>query len=111
MTNWTDIGALSDIPRRSGRVIRTAHGCIAVFRNHKDKVFAIDDACPHRKGPLSEGIVHGSAVTCPLHNRVIDLATGKARGADQGRVATYQVKVSRNRIFINLSRLSATTAA
>ncbi len=111
MTNWIDIAALDDIPKRGARVVKTQHGCVAVFRTHDDRVFAIDDACPHKKGPLSEGIVHGNAVTCPLHNWVIDLETGKAQGGDQGGVTTYEISVSEGRIFLDASRLIAHSAA
>ena len=65
-TKWIDIGSIDSIPIRGARVVRTAAGCIAVFRTAIDEVFAIDDACPHKAGPLSQGIVHGKAVTCPL---------------------------------------------
>ncbi len=63
---WIDIGAVEDIPREGARVVRTAAGCVAVFRTGDDQVFAIDDRCPHKGGPLREGIVHGTSVTCPL---------------------------------------------
>ncbi len=111
MTNWIDICAIDDIPERSGRVVRTQYGCIAIFRTRGDRVFAIDEACPHKKGPLSEGIVHGSAVTCPMHNWVIDLATGKAQGSDEGSVATYEIRVRDGRILLDASRLVARPAA
>ena len=67
-----------------------------------DRVFAIDDHCPHKGGPLSQGIVHGAAVTCPLHNWVISLETGKALGADEGCVRTIPVKVEGDLLFIAL---------
>ena len=111
MNNWIDIAALHDIPRRSGRVVKTRQGCIAVFRTQDDQVFAMDDACPHKRGPLSEGFVHGHAVTCPLHNWVIDLETGTARGSDKGTVTTHEVRVERGRIFLDASRLLARSAA
>ena len=111
MTNWIDIAALNDIPRRGGRVIKTLAGCIAVFRTEDDQVFALDDACPHRKGPLSEGLVHGTAVTCPLHNWVIDLATGTAKGADEGKVDTYRIRVENGRLLLDAARLTMTSAA
>lgn len=111
MTNWIDIAALNDIPRRGGRVVKTIAGCIAVFRTNDDQVFALDDACPHKNGPLSEGIVHGTAVTCPLHNWVIDLATGSAKGADEGQVNTYQVRVENGRLLLDASRLTINSAA
>lgn len=105
MSNWIDIAALSDIPKRGARVVKTSHGCVAIFRTGDDKVFAIDDACPHKKGSLSEGIVHGSKVTCPLHNWVIDLESGLAQGADDGGVATYEISVRDERILLDTSRL------
>ncbi len=111
MTGWVDIAALDDIPQRGGRVVKTHAGCIAVFRTIDDQVFALDDACPHKKGPLSEGIVHGTAVTCPLHNWVIDLATGSAKGADEGQVKTYQIRVEKGRLLLDPTRLTMTTAA
>ncbi len=111
MSNWIDIAALEDIPPRGARVVKTRLGCVAVFRTGDDKVFAIDDACPHKKGPLSEGIVHGNAVTCPLHNWVIDLETGMAQGTDQGRVNTYEIRVEQGRILLDGARLLARSAA
>ncbi len=110
-TNWIDIAALDDIAPRGARVVKTAHGCVAIFRTGDDRVYAIDDACPHKKGPLSEGIVHGTAVTCPLHNWVIDLQTGMAQGADNGRVNTYEIKVENGRILLDATRLLARAAA
>lgn len=110
MSNWIDIAALDDIPRRGARVVKTQHGCVAIFRTIDDKVFAIDDACPHKKGPLSEGIVHGNKVTCPLHNWVIDLESGLAHGADQGGVATYEISVNAGRIMLDASRLTSRPA-
>jgi nitrite reductase (NADH) small subunit len=83
MNHWVDIGCLEDVPRRGARCITTPLGKIAVFRTADDKVFAIDDQCPHKGGPLSQGIVHGAQVTCPLHNWVFSLETGIAQGADE----------------------------
>ncbi|WP_339852085.1 nitrite reductase small subunit NirD [uncultured Nisaea sp.] len=90
--HWFTIGRLSDIPRRGARQVVLPRGPIAVFRTQTDEVYAIDDKCPHKGGPLSQGIVHDGAVTCPLHNWVIDLQTGGAMGADQGCVRTYEVR-------------------
>ncbi|MDX2257864.1 MAG: nitrite reductase small subunit NirD [Hyphomicrobiaceae bacterium] len=97
---WVDVGGLADIPRQSARVVRTAHGCLAVFRTADDEVFALEDRCPHKNGPLSQGIVHGRAVTCPLHNMVISLETGTALGADTGHVRTFAAKVEGGRILV-----------
>ncbi len=111
MSNWIDIAALSEIPKRGARVVKTRLGCVAVFRTEDDRVFAIDDTCPHKKGPLSEGIVHGASVTCPLHNWVFDLETGMAQGADEGQVATFDAKVTDGRVLLDASRLMARSAA
>ncbi len=97
---WTPIGSITDIPRRGARCVATPTGKIAVFRTAEDRVFALEDRCPHKGGPLSQGIVHGTAVTCPLHNWVISLETGKALGADEGSVRTIPVKVEGDEIFM-----------
>lgn len=97
---WLDIASLEDIPRRGGRVLKTPGGCIAVFRTVDDQVFALEDRCPHKQGPLSQGIVHGASVTCPLHNWVISLESGEAQGADEGSVATFATQVRDGRVLI-----------
>ncbi|HWK32574.1 MAG TPA: nitrite reductase small subunit NirD [Hyphomicrobium sp.] len=108
--SWILIGTLADIPQRGARRVETPDGTIAVFRTADDRVFAIDDRCPHKGGPLSQGIVHGASVTCPLHNWVISLETGEAQGADHGCVRTVPVKVEGGAIFVAL-RLKAERAA
>lgn len=108
---WIDIGPLDAIPREGARLVKTAAGCIAVFRSADDEAFALDDRCPHKDGPLSQGIVHGRSVTCPLHNWVISLESGEAEGADEGQVQTYPLRVENGRILLNLVRESAPKAA
>ncbi|MBQ0751883.1 MAG: nitrite reductase small subunit NirD [Roseovarius sp.] len=103
--NWLDVGPLDSIPRRGARVVKTLHGCVAVFRTQDDQVFALDDRCPHKGGPLSEGIVHGHAVTCPLHGMVIGLTDGLAKGTDMGKVVTYAARVEGGRILLDVARL------
>jgi len=93
MPNWTEICALEDIPRLGARTVRRDNGDIAIFRTHQDEVFALFDRCPHKQGPLSQGIVHGNRVTCPLHNLVLDLADGKAIPPDEGCATVYPIKV------------------
>lgn len=107
---WLDIGHIDDIPLRGARKIKTALGCVALFRTAQDEVFAVTDRCPHKGGPLSEGIVHGRSVTCPLHNWVFDLNTGQALGED-GRVATYPVRIEADRILIDGTALGKRNAA
>lgn len=111
MSNWIDIGALDDIPVRGARLVKTALGCVAVFRTAEGEVFALDDRCPHKNGPLSEGIVHGKAVTCPLHNWVISFETGAAQGADEGAVQTYPARVEAGRVLLDTAKLIAAKAA
>ena len=102
---WFDIGAIDDIPQRGARCVVTPQGKIGVFRTMDDPIFAIEDHCPHKGGPLSQGIVHGAAVTCPLHNWVISLETGKAIGADEGAVKTLPVKVEEGCISLGLGEM------
>lgn len=109
--SWIDIGALDNIPRQGARVVKTAHGCVAVFRTAQDQVFAIDDRCPHKGGPLSEGIVHGNHVTCPLHAWVFSLETGLAQGADSGVVNSYPTRIEAGRILLDAARLARRSAA
>jgi nitrite reductase (NADH) small subunit len=102
-TKWLDIGPIDHIPRRGARVVKTLRRDIAVFRTASDEVFALENRCPHRGGPLSEGIVHGRKVACPLHNWVIELETGKAAGADEGCVQRFPVKVEKGRIYLEMA--------
>lgn len=108
--NWIAIGSLRDIPRRGARCVDTPEGKVAVFRTQDDQVYAIDDHCPHKGGPLSQGIVHGTAVTCPLHNWVISLETGSALGADEGAVRTIPVRIDGERLFLALEALASRAA-
>jgi nitrite reductase (NADH) small subunit len=111
MSDFVDIGAIDAIPLRGARIVKTAHGCIAVFRTAENEAFAIDDACPHKGGPLSQGIVHGTSVTCPLHNWVIALDTGSALGADKGQVRTYPLRIRDGRLLLDRSALRPADAA
>ena len=97
---FSDIGALEDIPRLGARTVKTAGGDIAVFRTANDEVFALRDKCPHKNGPLSQGIVHGTSVTCPLHAWDISLSTGEATGLDIGCTPRFSVKVENGRVLL-----------
>lgn len=101
IAEWIDIGELAAIPARGARTITVPGGDdIAVFRTGDDQVFALVDRCPHKGGPLSQGIVHGHAVTCPLHNWKIALANGEAQGEDKGCTPTIAAKVSGGRVLL-----------
>ena len=111
MTLFIDIGALDDIPAQGARVVKTSAGCVAIFRTADDRVFAMEDRCPHKGGPLSEGIVHGDRVTCPLHNWVFDMNSGQAQGADEGMVRTFAAKVEGGRVFLDALLMKQRSAA
>lgn len=102
MLTWIDIGTTSDIPAQGARVVKSAEGDIAVFRTSDDRFFALYDRCPHKGGPLSQGIIHGASVTCPLHNWVIDLASGEALGPDSGCTHTVPLRVVEGRLELGL---------
>jgi nitrite reductase (NADH) small subunit len=103
MSDWIEVGAIEDIPQLGSRVIETSAGNIGVFRTAKNKVFALKDECPHQGGPLSQGIVHGEKVTCPLHNWNIELTNGQAVAPDEGCTASYPVKEEGGIIYLSLS--------
>ena len=109
--SWIDIGHIDDVPLRGARLVRTEVGCVAIFRTDTAEVFAASNTCPHKQGPLSEGIVHGQKVTCPLHNWVFDLNTGEAQGADEGRIDTYPVRLGGGRILLDGAAVSRRSAA
>lgn len=99
---WIEIGRVGDIPRRGAR--RVSRGgdapAIAVFRTGDDEIFALVDRCPHRGGPLSEGIVQGRAVACPLHGWVIGLENGVAEAPDEGCTQAVAVRLDGDRILL-----------
>lgn len=101
---WKNIGPLDNIPAMGARRLCFAHGGrpLAVFRSGGDRIFALVDECPHRRGPLSEGIVSGETVTCPLHNWVIDLKTGDALAPDAGSSLSLPVRIVAGDIHVGL---------
>ena len=103
MSSWKEVVALDDIPVLGSRVFRTNEQDIAIFRTSDNRVFAVHNSCPHKGGFLSEGIVHGHNVTCPLHNWVINLEDGEAQGPDEGNAACFETKVESGVVYINLS--------
>lgn len=101
---WIEIGRVEELPRLGARVVRTEDGDIAVFRTSEDRIFALRDKCPHAGGPLSQGIVHGTAVTCPLHSWKIDLETGEAVAPDKGCAGSLAVEVVEGVIRLRIKR-------
>ncbi|ATE64614.1 nitrite reductase small subunit NirD [Rhizorhabdus dicambivorans] len=110
--DWLDVGALVEIPLRGARTIKTAGSDeIAIFRTAGNKLYALVNRCPHKQGHLSQGIVHGEAVTCPLHNWRISLVSGEALGEDEGCVPTIPVRIDAGRILISRMAMLAALAA
>jgi nitrite reductase (NADH) small subunit len=110
MTQWIDVGAVEDVPLRGSRVISTPNGDIALFKTAAGRIFALWDKCPHKGGPLSQGIVHDDSVTCPLHNWVIGLETGEVKGPDQGCARKVSVMIDAGRIHIDNTAVQKSAA-
>lgn len=102
MGPWKKICMLDEIPRLGSRVVASAQGDIAVFRTGEDEVFAMHDKCPHRGGPLSQGIVAGKVVTCPMHGLKIALDSGEAVAPDKGCAKPFAVKVEGGVVLLAL---------
>lgn len=99
--DWLDIGPVDRIAPGTARTLPVAGGQeIAVFRTQSNAIYALVNSCPHKQGPLSQGIVHGDVVTCPLHSWNISLATGNVLGDDEGCVPTIPLKIDAGRIFL-----------
>ncbi len=106
VAGFVDVGAVVDVPLRGSRVVSSPRGDIAIFKAADGVVFALRDACPHKQGPLSQGIVHGHSVTCPLHNWIISLETGEAQGADHGCTGVIRLRIENGRILLDVSALA-----
>jgi nitrite reductase (NADH) small subunit len=106
MSDWIAVCAISDIPVLGARRVTREKGLdVAIFRTQQDAIFALLDRCPHKGGPLSQGIVFGNSVACPLHNWTIDLAEGRATGADEGCTPFFSVRVQGDSVYLNIEEL------
>ena len=106
MSDWLRVCPLEEIPRLGARVVKSGETDIAVFRNAVDEVFAVDDRCPHKGGPLSQGIVFGNSVACPLHNWNIGLRDGCARTPDEGCTPRFAVEVREGAVYLDANELA-----
>ena len=102
MSNWVKVAPIEEIPKLGARVVCHGDENIAVFRTAEDEVFAMLDKCPHKGGPLSQGIVAGKQVTCPLHGMNICFTDGKVVAPDEGCVTTYPVKIEGGMVFLDI---------
>ncbi len=104
--NWLDICALDEINPLGSRVVAGPKGDIAIFRASDDQVFALYDRCPHKGGPLSQGLIYGKRVACPLHNWQIELESGEAVAPDQGCAHRHPVRVENGRVLLGLDSVA-----
>lgn len=111
MNNWIDICLVTDIPVLGARTARLSGTKIAIFRTRDDQVFALEDSCPHKQGPLSQGIVHGHRVTCPLHEWVFELESGEAMAPDVGCTRRFPTRVTDGMVAIDLDIEDSAQAA
>ena len=100
--NWLDICDLNEINPLGARIVAGPKGDIAIFRTSTDEVFALDDRCPHKGGPLSQGLIYGKRVACPLHNWQIDLQSGEAQAPDIGWAHHPAARVENGRVQLAL---------
>jgi nitrite reductase (NADH) small subunit len=108
MSEWKKICLVTDIPVLGARCVARPQGMdVAVFRNSQDEVFALLDRCPHKGGPLSQGIVFGTSVACPLHNWTIGMADGCAKAPDEGCTPKFSVKVEAGVVHLNAQELAS----
>jgi len=98
---WVEVGAVDDIPRQGARVVFLGDTPVAVFRTVDDEIFALLDRCPHKGGPLSQGIVYGRRVTCPLHDWKLHLDTGLAVAPDEGCAARYPIRIEDGLVWLS----------
>lgn len=108
MNEWTPICRIDEIPVLGSRRVARNQGLdVAVFRNDQDEVFALLDRCPHKGGPLSQGIVFGTSVACPLHNWTIGLCTGQAAAPDDGCTPRFEVKCTDGQVLLKTAELAS----
>jgi nitrite reductase (NADH) small subunit len=105
---WIAIGGAEFIPLKGSRTVSLPQGDIAIFHCGDGSLFALENRCPHKGGPLSEGIVHGRRVTCPLHSWVIELENGAAVAPDVGCARPLPVALRDGQVWLDVSGLKAT---
>ena len=107
MTTWQAICTVDDIPVLGARRVARPQGLdVALFRNADNEVFALLDRCPHKGGPLSQGIVFGRSVACPLHNWTIGLCDGQAAAPDEGCTPDFAVQVQDGMVYLDATELA-----
>lgn len=110
MAEWIDVCEAQDVPVGGARRLLAGDLVIALIRPDPERVYALEDRCPHKGGPLSEGIVAADRVTCPLHGQCVDLANGTMIAPDEGRVRTFTVRIAGGRIWMRRAELACPPA-
>lgn len=110
---WIDVCGIDEVPLLGARIVARgpAVADVAVFRTASDRLYALEDRCPHKGGPLSQGIVHGERVTCPLHGWTIELASGQAVAPDAGTVRRFAVRTAFGRVLLEAAALDCSNAS
>lgn len=107
---WVRITAVENIPLREGRAVQVGGHVVAIF-NLGDRFLALENRCPHRGGPLADGIVSAGTVVCPLHAWKVDLTTGSVTNQPESPqcVKTFPARVEADAIFVELSFTNSST--
>ncbi|MEN8717699.1 MAG: nitrite reductase small subunit NirD [Sulfurovum sp.] len=100
MSNWYKISKIEDIPKMGSRIVEINNIDIAIFRTNNDSIYAINNTCPHKQGKLSEGLVHGDVVTCPLHNTDISLKSGESLNQNYECTKKYETKIDNDLVYL-----------
>jgi nitrite reductase (NADH) small subunit len=106
MSRWVEVCAENDIPRLEGRRVVVNGFYVAIF-NTEEGFFAIGDVCPHMGGPLSDGDIAATTVSCPLHARKIEMKTGEVKNDELSRVITFPIKVEGGKVLLDAQILFA----
>lgn len=107
-TAWVEVCGVDDIPLLGSRRVARPQGLpVALFRPAPDAVHALLDRCPHRGGPLSQGIVAADHVACPLHNWAIAFDGGAARAPDEGCTPVFRCRVQQGRVWLDADELAS----
>jgi nitrite reductase (NADH) small subunit len=104
VSNWVKVCAAEDIPPFEGRRTKIEGFYVGVFHT-EEGFYAIGDICPHLGGPLSDGILAGTEVSCPLHNRRVALKSGEVVNDDLSCVPAFPVEVRNGTIYVDVSGL------
>ncbi len=99
MGEWMEICGVDEIPENGARTVRVAKTEIALFRLGDGDVHALENRCPHKGGPLAEGIVSGHDVLCPLHNLRVNIDSG---ASEEGCVRIYETRIENGRVMLRL---------